>query len=495
MAERAVPPELPPEPENPVLIALKAVGRTLRRVLACNFQTTGVTESEHAKLAFSRTPVTSPIAQNYVAWRRSALWITALAIFVHMVVLFATFERAETSVRESARESTEESLKRQRRQQRELARRNRAFAARQPSASERRRQERKQIQDAEDQMVENLGKDNLLLVDVLTWVGHGGLIVGIILIFLAAIFWSDLPRSRILARWGWAVLFFTPVILAFLPVTTLMNFEHIDDPTARKVVVRTLGVLVALGVFVQLGAKVVAIFPGIIRSSMALKTLLPESATPGWIVALIAPIYMLVLMLMLVTINQIGGSILLIIGALFLMLAPMIYVIFAKAIVRPHSAREVSTVVNRVRLLAVSFTVIGIVLVSIFILDLELLELRNILNFILSVVGSVLLLTVVVTDFAVSMLQIGYLQSQGFQESQLRENLDRRFEALSQIGHPVGSNDVQSHDPPPVPAVQSSPAKPVARRMTRDRNQAQPQSRSKGTTPPQLPGSEKNRPE
>jgi hypothetical protein len=462
------PPQFPPRQSNAFLRAMVEVGRSFRRVLACNFQKTRVTEGEHAKMAFSRSPITSPIVQSYVAWRKSALWITTIALSIHAIVLFVSFERTETAVRRSTRETVEKQLEQQRKQNRSRAERSASFRLSQPSSSERRRQERRLIENREDKTVENLGQSNLTLIDILTWIGHGGIIVGIILVLLSAIFWSNLPRSRVLARWGWGIMFLVPVILAFLPVSTLMDFSHIDSEETRKTLVRSLGTLVALSVFVGLGAKVVAIFPGVIRSSMALKTLLPESAVPGWIVSLIAPIYMLVLMLLLVTINQIGGSVLLIIGALCLMLGPMVYVVCAKAIVRPHSAREVSTVVNRIRFLAVSFSLSGIIMVSIFILDLEILELSDVLNFVLSVVGTVLLLTVVVTDLVVNVLKYGYLQGQGFQESQLREMLDRRFRALAEIGKAVaieGENDLAPPPlPPPKPARKRPPGKKPVRR-------------------------------
>ena len=49
-------------------------------------------------------------------------------------------------------------------------------------------------------------------------------------------------------------------------------------------------------IFLVLLMAVLAVFPGIIRSSMGLKTMLPESSVPGWIVTLIAPIYLLVVL-------------------------------------------------------------------------------------------------------------------------------------------------------------------------------------------------------
>lgn len=438
----------PPPPSNWFVDGLSDIGRCIRRVVSCNFQKIGVTERESEKLTFSRTPISSSLVQSYAAWRRSALWIATAALLLHAVVLFASFERTETSVRRNARKSAEELVKQQRKQ---MEAQNPAFAFQQINEEQRRRQEREQVKTIENNTVKQLGKSNLQLVDTLVWLGHTGLIAGIILVLFSAVFWADLRRSRLLSRIGWSVMFFVPILLAFLPASSLMEFGHIDDPTVRKTVTRTLGVAIGLSVFVGLGAKVIAIFPGVIRSSMSLKTLLPESATPGWIVAMIAPLYALVLLLMLLTANQIGGSVFLLLGAICLTIAPAVYIVCAKALVRPRGPKGVSSVVNRIRLTAVGFNVLGIVFVSIFVIDLELLEFSDVVNFVLGLIGSVLLLTVVVSDLVVSLLRAGYLQSQDFQESRLRENLDRRFAALAEIGNEEAAGRPQFENPPPLP--------------------------------------------
>jgi hypothetical protein len=71
-----------------------------------------------------------------------------------------------------------------------------------------------------------------------------------------------------------------------------------------------------------------------------------------------------------------------------------------------------------------------------------------------------------VTDFVVRMLQVGYHQGLDFQESQLRDNLDRRFADLSQIGRMPLRDDALVVDAPenqqPAEAPAISTARPSA---------------------------------
>jgi len=95
-----------PPVDNPFVRFWVDVWRCIRRVVTSNFQTTRVTDREAGKLAFSGTPISEPVGQSYAAWRRSALWIAAIALFIHVIILFSTFQTTETAFREAAIEGT-----------------------------------------------------------------------------------------------------------------------------------------------------------------------------------------------------------------------------------------------------------------------------------------------------------------------------------------------------------------------------------------------------
>src|SRR5258706_8430304 len=59
--------------------------RTVRRIIRLDFQRERATDHERALLAGGRTPIRAPIAQDYAAWRRSLLYVSALAALLHAV--------------------------------------------------------------------------------------------------------------------------------------------------------------------------------------------------------------------------------------------------------------------------------------------------------------------------------------------------------------------------------------------------------------------------
>lgn len=436
-------------------------GRAVLRVVAGNFQKTRPSDAESAALSFSATPITEPVGQSYAVWRRSALWIAAVALFVHAIVLFSTFRFAETRVRETARNTSKKEVE----LIRKVYRKNPATAegaARVNQAARRElwkmRNERSYQKQMEEEFVKRAGSSNLQLLDTVTLISYSIVAISCVLVLLSAVFWTNIRLSRLLSRIGWGIMFATPVLLGLLPLSKLMDFSHLSD-AERKGVVIGLGLFFAFDVFVKEGSKIIAIFPGIIRSSMGLKTLLPESATPGWIVALITPIYTLMLLLTMITVNQLQGNWLLFFAALCLMTAPLIYLIFAKAIVRPHEAKEIGSVITPIRLAIGILTTVGLVLLSIWVLDLPMVSFGDVFKFIFGLIANVLLLTVVVTDIVIQTMRLGYIQSRGFHQSRMRQMLDRRFAALAQLGRSQTESE-SDVAPPPMPGeVHSEPVR------------------------------------
>lgn len=451
-----------PEPQSPIYDTEPNafvrfwidVGRCLRRVVAINFQKTRVTDREAAKLASSATPITETVGQSYAAWRRSALWIAGVALFVHVIILFSTFRFQETQVRNAVAVSERKQLDQLRKANRRNPMEVRQMAMQNPmtigpryAAIQSSRAEREYIKRMQDTTVKNFGASNLAMLDAIILIGNFVVLVCAVLVILSAVFWNRLRRSKWLARIGWLVLFLSPVLLGLLPLSQLMDFGHVD-PQFRKGIVYAIGAMFAIQVFAKESVKVLAVFPGIIRSSMGLKTLLPESAVPGWIVALIAPIYMLFVLLFVVTVNQLQGGWLLMSAAVCLMAAPAVYLFFGKVIVQPRRADEIGSVVNPIRMAAAGLSVVGLVLFSFWVLDLPGIDLGDVFKIVFGLIANVLLLTVVVTDFIVEKLHTGYIQSRGFEGTRQQETLDRRFAALAQFGR--ASTDTGTPAPPPL---------------------------------------------
>ena len=73
-------------------------------------------------------------------------------------------------------------------------------------------------------------------------------------------------------------------------------------------------------------------------------------------------------------------------------------------------------------------------LIGIFILDLDVFGFEAFFRFFASVLGNVVLLTVVGGDFLLALLRAGHLQSRALIESELEAPLEARFDALAAAG-------------------------------------------------------------
>ena len=61
-----------------------------------------------------------------------------------------------------------------------------------------------------------------------------------------------------LARWGWYVLIGTPLLLAILPWSRMLDFGHLDDQK-RDAMKSMLGIALGLGMFMMLAPKLLSI--------------------------------------------------------------------------------------------------------------------------------------------------------------------------------------------------------------------------------------------
>jgi hypothetical protein len=368
----------------------------LRRVARGDFQLERATDHERAELAAARPPVVSPVAQDYAAWRGSILWAATVAAGANALFEFLGFH---------------------------------------PLAEQ-----------LPPQALAALGPGNVALVD---WAGRSGIIallVGSGLVLLAALSWRAVRASILLARTGWLVMFLTPFVLAALPYTRMMDLGHLAAPV-RERLTTALGTAFALSIFFSVGPRAVALFPGIIRSSLAVKTLLPESPSPGWVVTIVGPLYSVFLLVLVAGVIQTQASFFLLGGVVCMMLSPAVYVVRRKALIRPQTPAEAARVVSTTKRAAGIFSLAGVVLLTIFVVRRPQLEVWNLLGFLMGVVGNVLVLTVVGADLVLGMLRAAHEQQRSFHESELARSLDEKLRALAEPG--IAGAPTRAGGPPP----------------------------------------------
>jgi hypothetical protein len=355
----------------------------VRRVARSDFTKERATDDERKQLESTSRPVTNPLAQDYAAWRRAVLWLAAITLSILVIIELATYQ------------DTADVL--------------------------------------EPQQVREVGRGNLETLDSIQWILTLSLVVGAVMTVAAAWRWRDVRLSRRLARWGFLIMFLTPFAIAAIPITSMLDFGHLSEQEQKAISV-LLGLQLGLGMFMTLGPRAIALFPGIIRSSMTLKTLLPESAAPGWAAAILAPLYSLFLLVLVSMINQMSGNFFLLAGLACLMVGPMVYLRRHRDVLRSHTTEEAAVLVAGIRRQALLFNVAGSVLLLIFIIDLELLGFEEAVTFALSIAGNVLLLTAVGSDLILALLRSQYVQTRQFQGTELQKSLDEKFEALAGTG-------------------------------------------------------------
>lgn len=87
------------------------------------------------------------------------------------------------------------------------------------------------------------------------------------------------------------------------------------------------GAIEGFGYLVSLLPTVLSLIPGVQRASLRVKTLVPQSILPGWLLVVAAPFYALFLLVVFVSINQTVSDPLFLVGMFLFLAAPLIYVI------------------------------------------------------------------------------------------------------------------------------------------------------------------------
>ncbi|WP_395611863.1 hypothetical protein [Allosphingosinicella sp.] len=164
--------------------------------------------------------------------------------------------------------------------------------------------------------------------------------------WLAARAWDQHRRSRTILLRGWLVAFLTPLLLALVPFGWRLDLSGArGDMNAITQVNNLLGLVGAISVYVTLMPAVLSLIPGVLRGCLRIKALLPQSVLPGLFLVAATPLYVLLFLVIFTTVNQVAGNMLLILGVLALLGAPLLYLINARTFTRPlHTEEEVARI-------------------------------------------------------------------------------------------------------------------------------------------------------
>jgi hypothetical protein len=371
----------------------------LLRAANADFLQRQARDDERAELAAANPPVANPQVQDYLAWRRAALWVAGIVTAIAFGIAAASHE-SMASLMAKGQGAAGENLE---------------FAIR--------------------QVEQNIGKDNLELMDGLNLTSLGLKLFVAVLAILAARHWSKIAKTRLHARWAFAALLIVPLGMFAFPWAHFMDFKHLDALGGNAMQVKQgFAVLFGSVAMLTLAPKLLSLFPGVIRASLTLKTLLPEAAAPGWVAVIFAPLFLGFLLLVLCLLSQLQGNFTLILAFVALALGPVIYLRRAKDLVQPHDTSTAGDVIRSVRRSAMTANALGLILLVVYLVELDAIDIQTVVTLILEALGSVLLTMVVFTDTMLALLRYGSDQGDAFQGSALQASLRQRLQALTDAG-------------------------------------------------------------
>lgn len=360
---------LAPPPPDRAIAALPPPGHgfvdflkiSARRAVRLRIEPTEVLPQERAELLAVHPPVADPGFQAFLSWRRSILFVVACALVP--LILLRIFELMKAS---------------------------------------------------DDPMM----PDQLTTLQALPIVAEA--------IFCAIAFaqlksWTRWQRQRKVLAYGFAAFFLAPFVIYLFPLPSFFSDQFDaardqmmaqgmteDQANAALHQARALvGVVMSVQAIMILAPKAISLMPGLIRASLVSKMLFPGLAAPGWLMVLAAPIYSLLVYVVLIMPYQITGSGWFV-GAIVAIIAAQYFLGRAGfQLARPQSQDQAIATVRAARNSYLTSLVVGAGFIVIaFGANIDMLDLGvlSIVNLLLSFEVSVLALTLIITDAVIASL-------------------------------------------------------------------------------------------
>jgi hypothetical protein len=386
------------------------------RILVSNFTMAHASGEERKQLESAALPVRSPMAQNYAAWRRAMLWFAGIGLAVATIIQFIS------------------------------------------------------------SLGHIFGKHVPFILRVLNF----GIVAvegaAAVLILIAALKWAQISRSRRTARWAWVLGFFGPLVIFLLPLRQLgTNREWVvfaaslqsaeqatqaaqatDDQIAQIMqsteavaLMMTLGVGFAMYALFLLVPRVFGLFPGLIRACMTLRTLVPESPLPGYVCAVITPLYTILLLVFLGFAAQIGSGPLFV-GLVALLCAELLLLKNLRMLSKPMPPEEMNQHLRPLRLKMGIATITGLVFILAMLgehWDKLNLEWHTVATVVGQLIGNIFVVTVVAADFLLSLMRFSFDQDKALDGTELYAVMAQRYADLSQVKF----TQLVDETPPPPP--------------------------------------------
>jgi hypothetical protein len=298
-------PYSPPQPQSPAGEVVALAKEFLGRVTATD--PAEATPTPHEEDALSQADILDPTMRQYALWRRAVLWVSAVPA---------------------------------------------AFAA-------------------------LFGFINVLALDkqsneVLSGFGALVLFLGAVSLFalpacaiLAANAYDRLHTSSRLVLLGAAISLGMPLIVVFMPERLMFDTSAININNEAAMLAARL--LLGINFYLLLLPPVLAFLPAVSRACVRVKTFLPQSLFPGWVLVASMPLFALLTLATFGLLYQFVGNGLLVLGLVLWIGAPMLYLLKYSLLTRPITEKR-----NLVSLANIQLAVLGAITLGVLLLILYL---------------------------------------------------------------------------------------------------------------------------
>jgi hypothetical protein len=265
------------------------------------------------------------------------------------------------------------------------------------------------------QFVETAGESNVNIINAILIVSFLTIIAGLGFQILAAMRWRQWKVSRKLALLAAGVVLVPQLLAMLIPWSAMMDFGHLEtrvpaglegvtgtmSPAQAKMVLQIFVVAAVLGTAIPL---FYGLFNGVLRASLATKTLVPASIVCGWGTMLLALTISVPWFIILSIVDQMQADVLIFIGVLCLFIAPLSIILRSRRLGAPLTPEEATSIVRKARLLLAGLNAAGAILLLIYLNEENLVGVSQTITVVIQYFANLLLIQVVAVDMLVLLL-------------------------------------------------------------------------------------------
>ncbi len=216
--------------------------------------------------------------------------------------------------------------------------------------------------------------------------------------------WTAWKRQARALSWVWLIYFLTPFLVFLYPLASALDLGEATGEQRRQMQLG-IGVLIGAQALISLVPKVISLLQGLIRASIATKSLFPGASAPGWLMVIAAPLYMIIFYIFVLLPYHFSGSGLVVVGMLLVLAAKGSLVGAGLRLTKPMPADTARHATQRTLRLWMALLITGAACIvgGLWGLVSQASPL-TLVNFALSMGANILLLTLIATDALITAL-------------------------------------------------------------------------------------------